>query len=147
MHTQFDIELTTLSLEEGDEDFYYEKPSEPHFLLGKIGEGAMGQIHLARETDLQRKVAFKTLHEKVSGDEDILAAFLNEVQITAQLDHPNIVPIYSLEKTEDKSLAYSMKLVQGQTLKDVVTQAKTSYKKGEKNSGRGHSFKLTGSFH
>ena len=121
------IELTLLPPgEEGE--FVYEKPETPHELLAKIGEGAMGQIHLAKETDLLRRVAFKTLHEESSQDASVLGAFVNEVQITAQLDHPNIVPIYSMEKTEDDSIAYSMKLVQGQTLKDLVMSARAAYK-------------------
>lgn len=131
LHTHTQIDLTTMPIEEAESDFVYEKPETPHELLGKIGEGAMGQIHLAKETDLRRKVAFKSLHEKVSQDQAVLAAFLNEVQITAQLDHPNIVPIYSLEQTEDHSLAYSMKLVQGKTLKDYITEAQKAYKQEE----------------
>lgn len=124
------IELTLLPSSD-DGEFVYEKPDQPHELLHKIGEGAMGQIHLAKETDLLRHVAFKSLHEKASQDESVLNAFVNEVQITAQLDHPNIVPIYSMEKTDDNNIAYSMKLVQGQTLKDLIMQARQVYQKGE----------------
>src|SRR5690606_20275175 len=46
--------------------------------------------------------------------------FVNEAQITAQLEHPGIVPVYDLRIEDDGTLAYSMKLVHGQTLSEVV---------------------------
>lgn len=98
--------------------------------LKVVGEGAMGQIHLVAERSLQRKVALKTLHKKVMQDRTALGRFLNEVQITAQLDHPNVVPVYSLEQLSG-GLAYTMKLVEGQTLKEVLHTARQQWQQGK----------------
>lgn len=97
-------------------------------LLGMVGEGAMGQVFLAKDVDLLRKVAYKKLNlsDKVVNQE-VIEQFLNEVQITAQLGHPNVIPIYNLEVTQEGLLAYSMKLVQGKTLKELIQEARVLY--------------------
>ncbi len=95
--------------------------------LQVVGEGAMGQVHLVAEHSLQRQVALKTLHPTYMKDPTALGRFLNEVQITAQLDHPNIVPIYSLESMDD-SLAYTMKLVKGKTFKEIFAEARRQWR-------------------
>lgn len=97
--------------------------------LNTVGEGAMGKILLVKELNLQRKVAFKELHHTVGFNRETLRRFFNEVQITAQLDHPNIVPVYSLEVSSN-GLAYTMKLVKGKTLKDVIIEARKQIKNG-----------------
>lgn len=97
-----------------------------YILLEKVGEGAMGLVHLAKNRFLRRKVAFKELHSQMASDENH-GRFLNEVQITAQLDHPNIVPVYTLEVKEDQSIAYAMKLVEGKTFKELIAQARAAY--------------------
>jgi len=91
--------------------------TESFQLLEQIGAGAMGSIHLAKDRFLRRKVAFKKLLPEFTGPET-LQRFLGEVQITAQLDHPHIVPIYSLEQDKNQAPAYSMKIVKGQSLKE-----------------------------
>lgn len=101
-------------------------PAPRYDFLKIVGEGAMGQIHLVAERNLQRKVALKTLHQKVMQDRTALGRFLNEVQITAQLDHPNVVPVYNLEQM-DGSLAYTMKMVEGKTLKQVLQSARQQW--------------------
>ncbi|MCO4746649.1 MAG: protein kinase [Proteobacteria bacterium] len=90
--------------------------------VGHVGEGAMGQVLLAEDLDLNRKVAFKQMSEETAKQKALAAKFYSEAQITAQLDHPNIVPIYSLERTEEGSLAYSMKLIRGKTIEDVIQE-------------------------
>ncbi|MBF2052476.1 MAG: protein kinase [Candidatus Sericytochromatia bacterium] len=101
-------------------------PPPRYDFLKVVGEGSMGQIHLVAERSLQRRVALKTLHQKVMQDRTALGRFLNEVQITAQLDHPNVVPVYNLEQM-DGSLAYTMKMVEGQTLKQVLQTAREQW--------------------
>ena len=88
--------------------------------VGDVGEGAMGKVLLAEDLDLNRKVAFKQMSEETARQSALAAKFYAEAQITAQLDHPNIVPIYSLERTEEGSLAYSMKLIRGKTFEDEI---------------------------
>lgn len=95
---------------------------ERFLLLGVLGKGAMGEVHLAHQKDLKRKVAVKRLRPHHATSEHMLERFLREVQITAQLDHPNIVPVYAIEYDEDAPVA-AMKLVQGRTLRAYLKQA------------------------
>lgn len=103
---------------------------QSYVLLKQIGEGAMGQIQLVKDQSLQRNVAYKQLHPDMVGEEKVLNQFLNEVQITAQLEHPNIVPIYSFEMTSE-GMGYAMKLVRGKTLKDLINETKRAFKQSK----------------
>lgn len=100
-------------------------------ILQVVGKGAMGEILLAKDQNLMRKVAYKKIHKEIARNKKILSRFLREVQITAQLDHPNIIPIYELESTEDNSLAYTMKLVKGKTLKDLIVETRKLLREGK----------------
>src|SRR5215813_5647570 len=93
-------------------------------LLSCLGRGAMGEVHVARDEDLLRKVAYKKMVPEVAQSRALAARFFSEIQVTAQLDHPNIVPIYGLEVTGDGTLGYSMKLVQGRTLAALLDEAR-----------------------
>ncbi|PKL77049.1 MAG: hypothetical protein CVV27_07210 [Candidatus Melainabacteria bacterium HGW-Melainabacteria-1] len=93
-------------------------------LLGTVGEGAMGEILLARDHELRRKVAFKKIHSEMAANHGVLQRFLTEAQITAQLDHPNIVPIYGLEVSPLGDVGYSMKLIQGKTFKQLIQETR-----------------------
>ncbi|PIQ26085.1 hypothetical protein COW36_02215 [bacterium (Candidatus Blackallbacteria) CG17_big_fil_post_rev_8_21_14_2_50_48_46] len=122
----------TACLDQDDEAYAYATQSRQRYdMVVMVGEGAMGQVFLARDVDLLRKVAYKKLHDKVAVDRGVLSRFLKEVQITAQLEHPNVVPVYTLEKTEDQSLAYAMKLVMGKTLKELLQEARQAYDQGQ----------------
>jgi eukaryotic-like serine/threonine-protein kinase len=90
-------------------------------LLGPVGRGAMGMVHVARDVDLRRKVAFKTM---LRSDPLLRRRFLDEVRITAQLDHPNVVPVYSLSRDDEGRPAYAMKLVRGRTLERILADAR-----------------------
>jgi len=96
-------------------------------LFDTIAEGAMGTIVVGRDRDLRRKVAVKILKaEPVS--EDVLRRFIGEAQVTAQLDHPNIVPIYSLNISPEGSVSFAMKLVHGKTLREFIAETRGQYR-------------------
>jgi len=99
-------------------------PNGHYALLGHLGEGSTGFVQVAKDHDLRRKVAYKGLTGRYADDEVVRQRFLAEVQITAQLDHPNIVPVYSLEASADGRMGYAMKLVQGDTLDELMRLAK-----------------------
>lgn len=129
------LELTTLSDLKADFGFGPQATeasgNQAHLasryeMLLMVGEGAMGQVFLAKDEDLLRKVAYKRLHETVGVNPEVVARFLREAQITAQLEHPNVVPIYDLEKT-DLGWAYAMKLVFGKTFKELIQNAREAY--------------------
>ncbi len=124
-------ELGTTASHKGEDDvveiFVREVEAPPaarYELIQQIGTGGMGVVHLARDQSLRRKVAFKQMREKVARDPQQSARFFTEVQITAQLDHPNIVPVYALEAAADGTVGYSMKLVEGKTLKQFIQEAR-----------------------
>src|SRR5581483_3091163 len=72
-----------------------------YVLLGRLGAGAMGEVHVAKDVELLRKVAFKRMLPEAARSPQIAARFFSEVQVTSQLDHPNVVPIYGLEVSGD----------------------------------------------
>ena len=65
-------------------------------IIDKIGAGGMGEVYLAVDTKLNRKVALKFLPPHLCQDEDCRKRFTREAQAAAALDHPNIVKIYDL---------------------------------------------------
>lgn len=105
--------------------------SEQYEFLGLLGQGAMGLVHRARDKDLMRVIAYKQLLQEMAQNRGVLRRFLNEVQITAQLDHPNIVPIYNLDIRPDGSLAYAMKMVKGKTFKELIQETRDFYDQGK----------------
>lgn len=102
-------------------------PADPirsrYHLLGRLSAGAMGQIHLAKDRGLRRKVAYKQLLQEVDTIPGLTQRFLLEAQVMAQLDHPNVVPVYTLEQVTADRFAYAMKLVRGQTLASLLQEA------------------------
>ena len=69
-------------------------------ILEKLGAGGMGEVYLAEDTKLNRKVALKFLSERLSADPEFKARFHHEAQAAASLDHPNIVTIHELGEHE-----------------------------------------------
>lgn len=95
-------------------------------LRAEVGAGGMGTVHRAFDVLLRREVAMKVLHAEVDHSNDALALFLGEAQLTAQLDHPNIVPVHDLgSRGDDANLFFTMKLVTGMTLGDVINKMRS----------------------
>ena len=95
-----------------------------HEPLGVIGRGAMGEVLVVRDRALRRTVALKRTLAGTDAAEQERALFLNEAQITAQLDHPGIVPVYGFEGDAAGQLSYTMKLVHGRTFEAVLEAAR-----------------------
>lgn len=87
---------------------------------GELGRGGMGRVLSCHDPELLRSVAVKTLLDPAEVDQHALARFIAEAQITAQLDHPNIVPVHELGVTKGGHLYFVMKRVEGGTLRDVL---------------------------
>jgi serine/threonine protein kinase len=87
--------------------------SADYQIQDKLGAGAMGIVFSARQTAVDRIVAIKTISAEKRENESSRRQFFYEAEVTADLDHPNIPPIYELGRTEDGSLFYSMKLIRG----------------------------------
>ena len=96
------------------------RPLEGRFALcSKLGKGGMGEVFAAQDSMLNREVAVKVL---ASGDNVGLARFVREAQVTAQLSHPNVVPVYGLEETDQGNPALTMKLIRGDTFTQYIKQ-------------------------
>jgi serine/threonine protein kinase len=94
----------------------------PYEIAAQIGEGGMGEVYQATDTNLGRDVAIKVLPESVAQDPERLARFDREARTLAALNHPNIAQIHGLEKSAG-TIALVMELVEGPTLADRITQS------------------------
>src|SRR5687768_2148410 len=84
-------------------------------LLRKIAEGGMGEVYLAEDIILHRKVAIKFLSPKLNNSEQARKRLFREAKAAAQLDHPNICAIY--EVSEEAGVSFiAMQYVEGETL-------------------------------
>jgi len=91
-----------------------------HYLvLEKLGSGGMGDVYVAEDTRLNRRVAVKFLRSEVSDARDSRARILREARAAAALNHPNIVHIYSVEEASDL-VFITMELVQGRSLRQLL---------------------------
>jgi len=93
----------------------------PYEITAQIGNGGMGEVYRALDTNLGRHVAIKTLPDSLAHEPDRLARFEREAKTLAALNHPNIAQIYGFERA-DGGRALVMELVEGPTLADRIEQ-------------------------
>jgi beta-lactam-binding protein with PASTA domain/predicted Ser/Thr protein kinase len=92
---------------------------ERYQLDHKIGSGGMADVWLAEDTELDRKVAIKILHERFAQDGEFVQRFQREAQSAAGLQHPNVVGVFDRGSFGD-SYFIAMEYVDGPSLKDLV---------------------------
>lgn len=90
-----------------------------------LASGGMGAVLEIKDGDFQRRAAMKIILPRYAKSADTLERFLAEAQITAQLEHPNIVPIHDLGVMDDGTLYFTMKFVEGQSLGGVLKRLKS----------------------
>ncbi|MCR4317625.1 MAG: tetratricopeptide repeat protein [Planctomycetes bacterium] len=93
------------------------------YVVGKeIARGGMGAILLAVDKDTRREVAMKVILGDTKSEEQShkLTRFIEEAQVTAQLTHPNIVPVYELGRNEKGQVYFTMKHVEGDSLSTII---------------------------
>src|SRR6185369_16811752 len=89
---------------------------------GEVGRGAMGQVLLGYDIKLRREMALKVTHlPRGEIPRQLLARFVEEAQVNAQLEHPNIAPVHDLGMDPLGRAYFSMKLVRGRSLEDILT--------------------------
>jgi len=86
----------------------------------ELARGGVGRINVVRDRDLMRTVVMKSLIEGNAVSDYVLKKFVEEAQITGQLEHPNIVPVHEIGFFSGGEVFFTMKLVRGRTLKDII---------------------------
>lgn len=92
------------------------------YTLSRVhAQGGLGKVWIARDTDLNREVALKEIRPDRADNPDAWRRFLKEAQVTGQLEHPGIVPVYELaRRDQDDQPFYTMRLVRGRNLREVI---------------------------
>jgi serine/threonine-protein kinase len=91
-------------------------------IVEPLGYGGVGAVVAGLDREIGRVVAIKTLHERAEGDPKTVRRFLLEARVTAQLEHPGIVPVYDIGAMPDGRSYYTMRVVKKRSLRDVLQQ-------------------------
>ncbi len=112
------VEWASKAPEEGGEEFV---PAATRFVVeAPIGQGGMGEVFLVADRDLRRQVAMKVLKEEAAKSRAHRLHFVAEAQTTSQLDHPGIPPVHDIGIDQTGRPYFTMKLVRGRTLGEVI---------------------------
>jgi serine/threonine protein kinase len=90
-------------------------------ILSPIGPGGMGEVYLAEDTRLHRKVALKILPENIAADKERLVRFEREAQAASALNHPNIITIHEIGET-DNQMFIATEFIEGKTLREKIEE-------------------------
>src|SRR6266850_304197 len=91
-------------------------------ILSKIGAGGMGEVYLAEDTKLDRKVALKILPADVAAHPDRMKRFVQEAKAASALNHPNIITIHEIDETESGHFI-ATEFIDGETLRERIRKA------------------------
>src|SRR5438477_7201936 len=106
----------------------------PHTMLGagtklgryeirsKIGEGGMGEVYLAQDTKLDRKVALKILPAELAANRDRMRRFVQEAKAASALNHPNIITIHEIDESDSMHFI-ATEFIEGETLRERMRNA------------------------
>jgi WD40 repeat protein len=83
-------------------------------------KGGLGEVFLARDTELNREVALKEIQERFAKNEDSRSRFMLEAEVTGGLEHPGIVPVYGLGQYADGRPFYAMRFIKGDSLREAI---------------------------
>src|SRR5687767_1240666 len=89
-------------------------------IVSKIGSGGMGEVYLAGDTLLERRVAIKFLHEELSKDADKLNRFIQEAKAASALNHPNILTVYEIGEADNTNYIVT-EFIDGKTLREHLS--------------------------
>jgi eukaryotic-like serine/threonine-protein kinase len=92
-------------------------------IISLLGKGGMGEVYLAEDAILRRKIALKILPAKFTADVDRLKRFEQEAQSASSLNHPNIITIYEVGHVNDVHFI-ATEFIEGQTLRKLITESK-----------------------
>ena len=101
-------------------------------ILRPHAKGGLGEVFVARDTELNRDVALKEIQDQFADDPRYRARFEFEAEMTGGLEHPGIVPVYGLGHTADGRPFYAMRFIKGNSLKEAIRR----FHEAEKQPGR-----------
>lgn len=103
------------------QDLISRSGAETKYIYDKeLGRGGMGAVFSTVDQDVRRKVAMKVMLPGAAGSPAHIKRFLEEAQITGQLEHPNIVPVHEVGIDEESKIYFTMKLVRGENLEAII---------------------------
>ncbi|MBA3568146.1 MAG: protein kinase [Pyrinomonadaceae bacterium] len=95
-------------------------------IVAPLGKGGMGEVYLASDTKLDRKVALKLLPAEFTNHKDLLRRFIQEAKAASSLNHPNIITIHEIGQTDGVHFI-ATEFIDGQTLKQRMTRARLKF--------------------
>lgn len=151
--------VETWFLDDDDSQFWEKKLAQPppktipqlgrYDDLGILGNGGMGEVRQIRDKELNRNLAMKILHARLLGRDAAIARFIEEGQVCAQLQHPNIVPVHEIGQLDDGRFYFTMKEIKGRAFSDAILEVHRAIENDRwKITETGWSFrKLIDAFH
>ena len=106
-------------------------------LVRPHAKGGIGQVWVARDGELQRDVALKVIQPRYAEREDQRARFLLEAEITGNLEHPGIVPVYSLGRNAEGRPYYAMRFIRGESLSVAIRGSTSDWAEASAAGGKG----------
>ena len=94
-------------------------------IISPLGSGGMGEVYLARDTRLERKIALKLLTVEFTKDAHRLSRFEQEAKAASALNHPNIITIHEIGESSSRHFI-ATEFIDGRTLRQIVTDGKLS---------------------
>jgi serine/threonine-protein kinase len=104
-------------------------------ILRPHAKGGLGQVFVARDTELNRDVALKEIQDQFAFEPRFRSRFEFEAEVTGGLEHPGIVPVYGLGHLPDGRPFYAMRFIKGNNLKDAIARFHDAEKKPGRNQG------------
>ncbi len=119
LHGSDSDELFSAAMQARQESLIHANGTPRFQVNGKLGEGSQGIVFRVEDRDCHREVACKVLSYATTDPEEI-SRFIHEAQVTAQLEHPGIVPVHDLGALKDGTVFYSMKRIDGENLQELL---------------------------
>lgn len=94
--------------------------------MGLLGVGGLGEVRRVRDVALGRSVAMKLLRPSFLDDPETVTRFIEEAQVTSQLQHPGLAPVHELGRTKDGRLYFVMREIKGRNLREAIEEVHTA---------------------